>query len=465
MAQLAATADAVYDSVDTDDDISNMHNGHGSVGEDRPMGSVCRRYSNSPPSVEGAELEAANHNQQQVLTAFKRRSVISCFMPRASFAAMNTSGSDDNHGLRTHGNAADRTMHRTSQPLRERNPPSDVSTSTVAAGDEHSPQMSDSSSTLLSRQELQRASQDGTQQSDAGKVAGEEMQTQRENVVLLGNNRSNSPAHVVQVYLDQEAHAGVTCRLKHPASMMSSEMHRSTSVRRLQSGKRRRPPPRAASTEHSSMQPALLLQRPATQAALRVLPFALFDSDGGDQPLTQHATLGNTTATDDRNSGGVDLLDLRYTSSGTTDHDNVRVLNARALFKILKINIFRLQLCIPLDYLEDVATQDYRRRKSELPSLDSHLEIEKSRVDPVSFAGFQSADLHNAAQRLEEASPAGAAASHAQSSAEAVAEANTSAADPAFLSMNAILSKQDLNAQSVRASLLPWQMSDGRPFS
>ncbi|KAK3277085.1 hypothetical protein CYMTET_14885 [Cymbomonas tetramitiformis] len=775
MAQLAATADAVYDSVDTDDDISSIHDSHDSVSEDGDVNRVCRRYSNSPPSVEGAELEAANRDQQQVLNAFKRRSVISCFMPRMSFAAMNASGSDDDHGERTHGNnAADRTMHRTSQPLRERNPPSDVSTSTVTAGDEHSPQMSDSSSTLLSRQELRDAqmpSQDDTQQSDAGKVAGEEMQTQRGENVVLGNTRSNSPAHVVQVYVDQAAHAGPTCRLKHPASM--SDMHRTMSVRRLQSGKRRRPPPRAASTEHSSMQPALLLQRPATQAALRVLPFALFDSDDGDQMLlTQRATLGNTAATDDINLGGVGVLDLRYTSSGTTDHDvarpdkhtscslesaraglpadlcsppssvvdgymssehildeeswrravhtellgmgpssyddgsgphgtvcsceqdprlwqsspaprhrqgrslkalwhrvcatfsalgssrggrdsnsgrmshtrgrsvrraalllraapgkpkarwnpfravrsqfeqdghppvqrsrhhrpspkrasrsvsasqNVRVLNARALFKILKINIFRLQLCIPLDYLEEVARQDYCRRKSELPSLDSHLEIEKTRVDPVSFAGFQSADSHNAAQRLEEASPAGAAASHAQSSAEAVAEASTSAADPeaddycqepgkvvrarkmqqrvssktssklsspsskslkaaisrnflsgyffstsvsrkrllqhqrvrtsvaslaarretsrdgiattpdgahrrgstpqwqpqhlpvermlgtalvqAFLSMNAILSKQDLNAQSVQASLLPWQMSDDRPFS
>eukprot|EP00854_Cymbomonas_tetramitiformis_P001573 gene1573-2209_t len=33
----------------------------------------------------------------------------------------------------------------------------------------------------------------------------------------------------------------------------------------------------------------------------------------------------------------------------------VRVLNARGLFKAMKINVFRLQLCIPLDYLEQQA--------------------------------------------------------------------------------------------------------------
>eukprot|EP00854_Cymbomonas_tetramitiformis_P001135 gene1135-1694_t len=51
--------------------------------------------------------------------------------------------------------------------------------------------------------------------------------------------------------------------------------------------------------------------------------------------------------------------------------NKIRVLNARALFKALKINIFRLQLCIPLDYLEQLALdfQDAKNARTTTPEI------------------------------------------------------------------------------------------------
>ncbi|KAK3259549.1 hypothetical protein CYMTET_31459 [Cymbomonas tetramitiformis] len=66
----------------------------------------------------------------------------------------------------------------------------------------------------------------------------------------------------------------------------------------------------------------------------------------------------------------------------------IRVLNARALFKTMRINVFRLQLCIPLNYLEQLA----------LDAMDS-LDVSEAVVPGV---GSETREVHSSPQAITE---------------------------------------------------------------
>ncbi|KAK3274023.1 hypothetical protein CYMTET_17771 [Cymbomonas tetramitiformis] len=177
-----------------------------------------------------------------------------------------------------------------------------------------------------------------------------------------------------------------------------------------------------------------------------------------------------------------------------------RTRTAHALFKTMNVNIYRLQLCIPLDYLETLALlelrDDNRRRRVDAASSKSlAVEIEQpcGSAGPV-MEGFQP---HGG---VEPAQPAkvklGAARLLSSSRLSLASDLGSDDGDgssnqtrgrmwqklkrrqrlpvermlgtalvQAFLGIKALLSHKDLAQQAERGSAAPWQMPNNRRFA
>ncbi|KAK3275984.1 hypothetical protein CYMTET_15918, partial [Cymbomonas tetramitiformis] len=97
----------------------------------------------------------------------------------------------------------------------------------------------------------------------------------------------------------------------------------------------------------------------------------------------------NPPGDDASNEGRPSYLPFRTTvQKMSIFRKKIRVLNARALFKTMRINVFRLQLCIPLNYLEQLA----------LDAMGS-LDVSEAVVPGV---GSETREVHSSPQAVTE---------------------------------------------------------------
>ncbi|KAK3285196.1 hypothetical protein CYMTET_7188 [Cymbomonas tetramitiformis] len=186
--------------------------------------------------------------------------------------------------------------------------------------------------------------------------------------------------------------------------------------------------------------------------------------------------------------------------------ERTRTRTAHALFKTMNVNIYRLQLCIPLDYLETLALlelrDDNRRRRVDAASARSTVvEIEQpgGSAGPV-MEGFEPHEGAETAQLKDTMHHTkvklGAAQMLGSSRLTLVSDPGADEGDgssnqtkgkmwqklrrrqglpvermlgtalvQAFLGIKALLSHKDLANQAKRASAAPWQMPNNRRFA